>query len=270
MSPLQEFEDELKLFRAEVDSALQCLYTFLALNLEGTRRRPVYRVLNRTAQFWNTVLASLQTTVFIVMGRIFDQNCPHNIDRLLKLAQRHIHLFSLAELAKRKQGPASPPPRWLPDYLASAYVPKPADFRKLRAHVAKWRKTYESAYRDLRHRHYAHKEVIDDAEVAALFAKTNIREMCLMLAFLASLQRALQNLLLNGGKPVLRPVRFSVQAIKRRRFTLTHTAGVPERAALDTWAVLDALLKSPPKSLARRRPKPPGWRPRVKALKSRP
>lgn len=107
MSPLQEFEDELKLFRAEVDSALQCLYTFLALNFEGTHRKPVYRVLNRTAQFWNTVLASLQTTVFIVMGRIFDQNSPHNVDRLLKLAQRHIHLFSLAELAKRKQWPAS-------------------------------------------------------------------------------------------------------------------------------------------------------------------
>ena len=32
MNPLQEFEDELKLFRAEVNSALQCLYTFLALN----------------------------------------------------------------------------------------------------------------------------------------------------------------------------------------------------------------------------------------------
>jgi hypothetical protein len=71
-----------------------------------------------------------------------------------------------------------------------------------------------SNYRDLRHKLFAHKEVADRAEIDALFAKTNIRELQRMFAFLSSLHEALWQLFFNGRKPVLRPQRYSVKRMR--------------------------------------------------------
>ena len=90
----------------------------------------------------------------------------------------------------------------------------PADFRRLRAHVSKHRRIYEAKYRDLRHKVFAHKEVADRPEVDALYAKTNIREIQRILAFLGSLHEALWQLFFNGRKPVLRPRRYSLKRIR--------------------------------------------------------
>jgi hypothetical protein len=44
-------------------------------------------------------------------------------------------MFSKLALACRKQGPVAVPPGWLNDYVNHAYVPKAADFRRLRRYV---------------------------------------------------------------------------------------------------------------------------------------
>ena len=179
--------------------------------------------------FWNTSLGALQTAAFIALGRVFDQNSTHNLDRLLRVAQDNPQIFSKGALGRRKQGTNPDPPEWLDDYLSHIYEPTPQDFRRLRSHVRKWRKIYVSNYRDLRHKLFAHKEVSDHAEIDALFAKTNIRELQRMFAFLGSLHEALWHLFFNGRKPVLRPQRYSVKRIRDLPSPARQTNAVQER-----------------------------------------
>src|SRR5437016_5796293 len=69
-------------------------------------------------------------------------------------------------------------------------------------------------YRALRNKIFAHKEVSDQGAAAALWGKTNIRELELMFVFLRSLYGALWQLFFNGRKPVLRRSRYSVARMR--------------------------------------------------------
>jgi hypothetical protein len=209
-----QFEHELEVFRTEAESGIQFFYAYLAVHAVAEHHQSVYQLLNKAPLFWNTSLGALQTAAFIALGRVFDQNSTHNLDRLLRAAQSNLQLFSKAALGRRKQGANVEPPEWLEDYLSDVYEPTPQDFRRLRSYVRKWRKIYESNYRDLRHKLFAHKEVADRADIDALFAKTNINELQRMFTFLSSLHGALWQLFFNGRKPVLRPQRYSVKRMR--------------------------------------------------------
>jgi hypothetical protein len=209
-----QFEHELEVFRTEAESGIQFFYAYLAVHAVAEHHQSVYQLLNKAPLFWNTSLGALQTAAFIALGRVFDQKSTHNLDRLLRVAQDNPQIFSKAALGRRKQGTNPAPPEWLEDYLSDAYEPTPQDFRRLRSHVQKWRKIYVSNYRDLRHKLFAHKEVSDRAETDALLAKTDIRELQRMFAFLGALHEALWELFFNGRRPVLRPQRYSVQRMR--------------------------------------------------------
>jgi hypothetical protein len=171
----------------------------------------VFKLLNTAPLFWNTNLGALQTATFVALGRIFDQDSTHNVDRVLKIAQDNAHIFSKAALGERKRKASPGRIEWLDSYLRHSYVPRPSDFRRLRKLVRKYRRSYEEKYRDLRHKVFARKVVSDGQAVAALFAKTNVRELQRMLVFLDALYDALFQLYVNGRKPVLRKRRYSVQ-----------------------------------------------------------
>jgi hypothetical protein len=121
------FEQELEIFRTEAESAAQFLYSYLSIHETAGKHRAVFRLLNTAPLFWNTNLAALQLSTFIVLGRIFDQSSKHNVDRVLKLAQDNPTIFSKAALGQRKQGSSSGPPDWLVEYLATSCVPTPSE-----------------------------------------------------------------------------------------------------------------------------------------------
>ena len=177
----------------------------------------MHKLLNRAPLFCNPCLGALQASAFIALGRVFDSNSAHNINQLLKVAQAsRAQLFSKAALSRRKQGSKPQPPEWLVEFLRGAHEPSADDFRKTKKRVAKWRRTYEANYRDVRHQVFAHKEATEEPEITALFSKGTNRELQHLIASLATLHEALWQLFMNGRKLVLRPVRFSVSAIRRR------------------------------------------------------
>jgi hypothetical protein len=152
MTDEAKFDQELELYRQECESAAQFFFGYLAIHEVARRREAVWELLNRNAMFWNTASGAMQTAAIIAVGRVFDQGSPHNIDRVLKLAQDSPSIFSRTALGRRKQAGAPQAPSWLAEYLDKAYVPVTADFRRLRAHVKKRRRIYEANYRDLRHK----------------------------------------------------------------------------------------------------------------------
>jgi hypothetical protein len=176
----------------------------------------IHDLLNTAPLFWNTCLAGLQTAAFIVLGRVFDQNSTHNLDRVLRVAQDNPQIFSKAALAHRKLGGSAERPDWLDKYLLTVYEPTPKDFRRLRAHVNRRRRIYEANYRNVRHKYFAHKAVSDPTEISLLFSKGNNRELQQLFAFLGSLYNTLWELFYNGRKPILRPTRYSVERIRNK------------------------------------------------------
>jgi HEPN superfamily AbiU2-like protein len=246
MSAASDFERELEIFRTEADGAAQYLYAYLSIHETAGHRRSVHALLNTAPLFWNTTLSALQASVFIVLGRIFDQESAHNIDRLLGTAQRNPGIFSKTALGTRKQGPSSGAPPWLADYLATSYVPDARDFRNLRALVKKNRAIYEARYRDIRRKWFAHKELSDPEEIGNLFAKTNIDELQKVVTFTGSLYDALWELYINGRQPIVRQRRYSIKAMHQRPTPPRRSSKVQERISLEAAMFLRNAAKQIP------------------------
>jgi hypothetical protein len=229
-SPETEFTRELDVFYAQVQSAIQFFYSWLTVLTVASDDKRVYQFLNQRWLFWNTVLGALQTASFIALGRIFDQDpSTHNIDRLLRIARTNLTIFSKEALAERKRRTSPNADKWLTEYLCRVYVPTADDFRRLSRHVDARRKVYENNYRPLRHKLFAHKQLLDPADIKALFAKTKIRELQQLLIFLSRLYDALWELLHNGWKPNLRAARYSVKAIREQPSPEHRSRAVQER-----------------------------------------
>jgi hypothetical protein len=125
-----EFKRELEVFRGEASEASQFLYAFLSVHAVAGESEHVYRLLNTAPLFWNTILGGLQTAAFIALGRVFDRQSAHSVDRLLNLASKNPHIFSKAALGRRKREDSPGRHEWLASYLQTAYVPTPRDLRR--------------------------------------------------------------------------------------------------------------------------------------------
>ena len=256
------FERELEIFGHEVDTVVQFLFAELAINAVAGRDGRVLAALNRTPLFWRTVAGGLQTAAFVAMGRVFDQRSPHNIDALIRLAQQQRSIFTKAALAERKRGGSSNADEWLSEYLRGVVVPTVADFRRMRKLIRKYRSVYDAQVDAIRDKYFAHKVVVDDSEVFALFAKTQVRDLEKLAAFLVQVHSAFWNLLHNGRRLSLRPTPYSVRRLAGQQ--LSRWSGrVQEAIVRDTKECLIRLAQSGtdarrPRAKAERRP--PGER----------
>ncbi len=239
--PEKRFVSELEIFRTEVEAGVQYLYAYLTFNLIISDKKKTLNAVNRTPLFWNTVMGALQTSFFIVLGRIFDQQSPHNIDRLLRYAQDNIKIFSKKALANRKRKDSDNADEWLNNYLKTVYEPTVKDFRKLRKKVEVYRKIYTSNYRDIRHKIYAHKEMSDSEEIQKLFSKTDSRELQKIFVFIQAFYEALWQLFYNGRKPVLRRMRYSINRMRKYRKPKWQSQTVQERMMVEVQDVLKYL-----------------------------
>jgi hypothetical protein len=195
------FEDELEIFRKEANAAAQFLYASLAINALASGHRRVLNRLNDAPLFWNTTIFALQKSAIVALGRIFQINTPHNVARLLRLAE-DVNIFSKESLALRKQGTSAKRPAWVDEYVLDKYEPTPADIRSLKKQVAEWRRAYVARYLPLRDKGYAHREFPTDTDAwQSLVANTQIEELERMCMYLIALHEALWELYVNGRKP---------------------------------------------------------------------
>lgn len=221
--PETDFEEELEVFRTEVQSGTQFFYSYLAIYAEIGKNKKALDGINKTPLFWATNIGALHTASFISLGRIFDQKSNHNVDRLIRKAQNYPHIFSKPALGKRKKKGSPNADEWLPD-----------DFRRIRKHVKKYRKIYEQNYKDIRRKIFAHKELSDKSSINELYKKTQIGELQKIFIFLNKLYEAFWELYHNGRKPVLRPMRHSVVSITEKRRQEWESRGVHENIVSET------------------------------------
>ena len=243
MSPIEaEFKRELHIFGMEGEAALQFFYAEQTVRAVAASDRSVLRALNNTPLFWNTSRDAHQTAALVTLGRVFDPKpTNHSVTRLLSIAHSNLHIFSKQTLAARMREMSATVDEWLQEFVDAAYEPTSEDFRRLKGYVATRRRTYEAHYRPLRHNVFAHRGVMNRAEVGALFEKTNIHELQRLLVFLPRLREALWQLFYNGRKPTLRPARFSVKEMREQPSPQRERHKLQEQLIHETERLLKSL-----------------------------
>ena len=198
---LSDFEQELETFRIEEEAAQQSFFAWLSVRNYLAQNKDALAFVNRTPMFWLTTNHSLLVDAFVSLGRIFDQGSKHNLDKLLRLASKDMAFFTKKALAGRKEVDGISP-KDAAAYVSDKHEVTVEDFRRLRKEAAIRRRIYESRYRDIRDKVFAHNEV-GRFGGGSYFANTNIEEMKELFAFLSALNDALWELTVNGRRPTL-------------------------------------------------------------------
>lgn len=237
-TPEKQFSQELEYLRREIDSGTQMLFAHLAFQeIAGTNSK-VLQGVNETPLFWGTTLYAWQCGYFITLHRIFDSKNRYHVSRVLELARENTDIFSKTSLANRKRHSSDNADEWLPEYLAKVYVPSAKDIRELERKLSFHKSRYDARYRRLRNKIFAHRDVADPEKVRDLFSQTSVREMKGMYLFLAKLYDALWELLHNGRKPKLRPLRHSVGKLVKSQIESWGTQKAHEIIIAETRDVL--------------------------------
>lgn len=220
----RDFEVQLENFRHESSLSAQYIYTDMAIQHAASKSEKLLGRLNETPRFWTTCGASLQSSAYVSIARIFDTTSNYNIDKLLSSMESNLHIFQREALAIRKRDNKMEYPDWLDDYLLNAYYPTVKDVEKLKNKVAKWRSVFERTIKPARNKYLAHREKTDSAEVQALFSGGTISDLWRLTVFLLQLNEVLWQQLYNGKKPTFRSMRHSVKSIydSNRQTNSTH------------------------------------------------
>ncbi len=226
------------------NKALQFLYAWLAFHDTAARNKDVRRGVNETALLWNTHLAALQSSLFIVLGRLFDQDPRnHTLDRLIKEASQNPQIFSRQALAKRKKKD-NPKAAWIKSYVRKAYIPTSGDFKRLNDFVGRKRKIYKKSYEKIRHKIFSHSALSPGSKINDLFAKTNIGELEKLVLSIRELHSAMLQLYMNGRKPLIKRTAYSISGIKRRlKSDPSYSNSVEAKIIKETDEVLLAISK---------------------------
>lgn len=220
--------------------AAHYLYSEMAVQHAASKSKKLLNRLNWTPRFWITHSAATQAAAYLSIARVFDRSSAYNIDALLNTFEASLSLFSLEALAERKRDGQTKNPEWLAEYLKDAYFPTQKDVDRLRSRVAKQRLIYERAIEPARHKYIAHRVKVDQNEVRALFGAGKVKELCRMVTFLYALYQALSQQYLNGRKPILRPLRYSVRTI----YDSARSDGAPHEAIVAETRKLMELLET--------------------------
>jgi hypothetical protein len=190
----------------EVHGAISCYLLWRYVHNRAYNDKAIEKALNKSPLSWNTILHSLQVTLFITLGRIFDiDKDAFSADVLLRTCMEEIELFSDANLRLRKiQRNGNVPPSWLDDYMKGTVVPSRQDFGRIRGELSKKKKIFEANYKPIRHKLIAHMDKSYIGKEDALWAATNIKELEDLLWFLNDIKEILFDVYENGRPVELR------------------------------------------------------------------
>jgi hypothetical protein len=240
----EDFIEELEVFRKEVYSGIQMFYANMSINAVLGKNKIALDVINETPLLWGTIMHSLQMSCFIVLGRVFDEkSASYSVYRLLKLAERNVTIFEKDALRRRKVAGSDDAAEWIEEYMESVCVPRSSDFRRMRKHVAKYKKMFIK-YREIRNNVYAHKVVVTRDDVNELFSVTNVGEMQKIFIFLKRLYDSLWELFNNGKKFVLRRDKRSVSSLLKERPAEWRSNSIQQDIVREAKKLVDTLCRA--------------------------
>jgi hypothetical protein len=169
-----EYKKLYDLINNELHTAIHSFYTLMEIKWWAAESRDNLQKLNTDSIFWITQLNALQTTYFIVLGRLFDDDSrAHSIHKLLAATVGNPQLFSKAALAERRTEQNNGiRPDYLDKYLTTRWEPTTSELRGIKKMVVPFAQKFKDIYEDIRNQVYAHKQI--DADVKQLFVRTQV------------------------------------------------------------------------------------------------
>lgn len=195
-----EFEERLNMFTSEVESANQFYYASMAIHHTYSIDQEVKKTLDEFRLVTLTMLGSLQTSLLVTFGRIFDDESKYTVHKLLQFMRKHQEMFTTEALHARKARLAKPASveAWIDQF--QSYPPSEEVFTEFGRLLRPHRKMYESKLSGIRDKWIAHRE-LNGFEANNLFGKTQMVEVEDALSFLLGLGLGLWQWFYNGTKP---------------------------------------------------------------------
>jgi hypothetical protein len=190
----------LKYLRDEVNSAQSSFYLWKSIDDLKTNRAKL-EILQANALSWNIITHSLQTTYFVAIGRIFDQNARSlSAKAFIDLCKANLDQFTIKRFEEQRieDNSGQRPDYLTPKYLSEVYVPIPADFDKLSSSIETWTVEYNKTLKPIRHKVFAHRDSATLESSEELFSSTNTQQIEAILKNLNALVCVMQELLNNG------------------------------------------------------------------------
>lgn len=155
------------------------------------------------AGFWNAVLAGLQCSAFVALGRIYDKGKgTRSAHHLLKYAETNRGVFSHAMLRQRKRGHGLDETA-ADEFVKDAFEPRHGAFDDLRKEFERHQAYYVERIEPIRHTVFAHAGAQSLEDRNKLFTGLMVRDLERTVVFPLQLYRALWGLFQNGNRPLL-------------------------------------------------------------------
>lgn len=241
MSAATRFEATLEHLRQDAWSGIQLLYLDLAFNDALRRDEKALRVVNETALLWNSTRHGWQCGYMIALGRAYDHTTQHNVTALLKIFADNLGIFSKPALSERKRAMSSNADEWLPGYLKDVHVPTAEDVNRLQSRARTYQELYNTKYRPLRSKVFAHRVLGNRDDVVRLYSVTRIAELQKLFVYLLKLHDALRELYINGRRPILRPMKYSLSGFMKEADKWPTTGRVHESIVAEVKELLELL-----------------------------
>jgi hypothetical protein len=97
----KKFVDELKIFQVEEAAAQQYFFGYLTVTQMAVENSEFLELVHTYPWFWITAHHAMFMATFVALGRIFDQDTPHNVDALMSAVSAQIKEFSVDTLKAR-------------------------------------------------------------------------------------------------------------------------------------------------------------------------
>jgi hypothetical protein len=243
----QEFLEELNIYFQEAAECAQFLYTYLSIHALSANE-DIRRGLSEEPLFWGTLRGSLLTSIFIVLGRVFNAANQHGPIAFVCTLRKAQAVFSRQSLAVRKKKFFGDNAAGLEKCLAKIRIPGEKEFGRFERLAKGYTKQFNSAaYRKLRDKVFAHKMCTKSEKVTDLFSKTNIDDLQRMVSFLYQFHEAVKAAY-DDGKPLrLRRARYSVTAMLEKPRGQQFAKSVSEDVTDSTRRVLSSIAKRSPR-----------------------
>ena len=216
----RKFAEALKIFETQVAETTQLWFAAATMNEVAKRDTDTLNALNLTPSFWITVRVAMESQAILTAAKIFGprKTNPYNIDYVFQVVREtRAAVFSKDALEARKRQGSSNAPEWIVEYMKGVYVPTARDVNRLHELSKRHRRTYETQYADVRNLHIAHDVLVDANARWVMFQKTRIRDFEKLIVFLNQLHDLLRDMYLNGRRPALRPMPYSVRSLVTKK-----------------------------------------------------
>ena len=98
-----EFEKRLNALFNDSRACAVFLYTELTIHQLAATNNKTFERINGHSEFWNGILGALQSSAFVALGRIYDDDRHSNSAlQLLRFAEKNIGIFGRSYIERRK------------------------------------------------------------------------------------------------------------------------------------------------------------------------